>query len=124
MAKGYSHQEDIDYTKTYAHMTRLEAIRIFLSFVAHSNMKLYQMDVKSTFLNGLIQEEVYDEQLPGLESNTHPNHVFKLNKALCGLKQAPQAWYKNKVLSFCKMTLKEKKWTQLCSVRTTTHSLY
>ena len=56
-------------------------------------MKLYQMDVKSVFLNGLIQEKVYVEQTPGFENETLFEHVFKLNKALYGLKQAPRAWY-------------------------------
>ena len=64
-------------------------------FVAHSNMKLYKMNVKSTFLNGLIQEEVYVEQPLGYESDTLPHHVFKLNQTLYGLKQAPRAWYEN-----------------------------
>ena len=62
-------------------------------------MKLYQMDVKSVFLNGLIQEEVYVEQPPRFESETFPQHVFKLNKALNGLQQAPRAWYE-KLSSF------------------------
>jgi len=59
-------------------------------------MKLYQIDVKITFLNGLIQEEVFVEQPPRFESETLPQHVFKLNKALCGLKQVPRALYKKK----------------------------
>ena len=62
-------------------------------------MKLYQMDVKNTFLNGLIQEEVYVEQPQGFESGTLPHHVLKLNKALYGLKQAPITWYE-KLSSF------------------------
>ena len=76
VVKGYSQQECIDYKETYAHVARLETIRILLSFAAHSNMNLYQMDVKSAFLNELILEEVYVEQPLGLESDTFPQHVF------------------------------------------------
>jgi len=95
VAKGYSQQEGIDSKETYAPIAHLEAICILLSFVAYSNMKLYQIDVKkNTFLNGLIQEEVYVKQPPWFESETFPQHVFKLNKALYGLKKASRAWYK------------------------------
>ena len=88
MAKGYSQQEGINYTKTFAPNARLEAIRILLSFDAHHGM-MYQMDVKKAFLNGLIKEEVYVGQIPGFESSIYPHHVFKLNKALYGLKESP-----------------------------------
>ena len=74
-------------------MARLEAIRILLAFACYMGFKLFQMDVKSAFLNGFIKEEVYVEQPPGFESFEKPNHVFKLLKALYGLKQAPRAWY-------------------------------
>jgi len=93
VAKRYSQQKGIDYKETYEHVAHLEAIQILLSFGARSNIKLCQMDVKSAFLNGLIQEEVYVEQYLGFESDTLPYHVLKLNKALYGLKQAPIAWY-------------------------------
>ena len=99
VAKGYSQQEGIDYKETFAPVAHLEAIPILLSFATYRNIKLYQMDVKNTFLNGLIQEEVYIEQPPRFESETFPQHVFKLNKALYGLKQAPRAWYE-KLSSF------------------------
>lgn len=89
--QGYSQQEGIDYTKTYALVACLEAICILLSFVAHTKIRLYQMDIKSTFLDGFLQEEVYVKQPPRFESNIFPQHVFKLNKALYGLKQAPRA---------------------------------
>ena len=90
--KGYSQQEGIDYTKTFIDIGCLEAICILISFASHTKMRLYQMDIKRTYLNGVIQE-VYVEQPPGFKSNTFPHHVFKLYKALYGLKQAPRAWY-------------------------------
>ena len=72
---------------------RIEAIRILIAFAAYMEFKLYQMDVKSVFLNGYLKEEVYVMQPPGFENTEFPNHVFKLDKALYGLKQAPRAWY-------------------------------
>ena len=97
VSKGYSPQEGIDYKETNAHVACLEAIQILLSFVTHSNMMLYQMDVKITFLNKLTPEEVYVEQPPRFDIFSH--HAFKLNKTLYGLKQAPSAWYE-KLSSF------------------------
>ncbi len=93
VAQGYNQQEGIDFTETFAPVARLEAIRILLAFAAHKNIILYQMDVKSAFLNGFIEEEVYVRQPPGFEHHTLTDHVFKLKKALYGLKQAPRAWY-------------------------------
>ena len=93
MAQGYNQQEGIDYEETFAPVARLEAIRMLLAFACHKNFILYQMDVKSAFLNGFINEEVYVEQPPGFGSFNFPNHVFKLKKALYGLKQAPRSWY-------------------------------
>ncbi|WP_264802584.1 reverse transcriptase domain-containing protein, partial [Bacillus sp. CN2] len=93
VAKGYSQKEGIDYEETFAPVARLEAIRILLAFAASKGFKLFQMDVKSAFLNGYIEEEVYVQQPPGFENPKFPNHVFKLHKALYGLKQAPRAWY-------------------------------
>ena len=74
-------------------MARLESIRILLALAASKGFKLFQMDVKSAFLNGFIEEEVYVKQPPGFENPKFPNCVFKLQKALYGLKQAPRAWY-------------------------------
>jgi hypothetical protein len=77
----------------YAPVARLEAIRILLAYTCAHNIELYQMDVKSAFLNGYINGLVYVEQPPGFEDDKKPNHVYKLKKALYGLKQAPRAWY-------------------------------
>jgi len=71
----------------------VEVIRIFLAYSCHKNFKVYQMDVKSTFLNGDLEEEVYMEQPEGFSLTDNPNYVCKLKKALYGLKQAPRAWY-------------------------------
>jgi hypothetical protein len=93
MAKGYSQVEGLDFGETYAPVARLESIRMLLAYATYHGFKLYQMDVKSAFLNGPIKEEVYVEQPPGFEDSEYPNHVYKLSKALYGLKQAPRAWY-------------------------------
>ena len=93
VVQGYTQIEGIDFEKTFAPVARLEAIRITLTFASYKNFKLFQMDVKSAFLNGFIEEEVYVEQLPGFVDPIHPNFIFKLDKALYGLKQAPRAWY-------------------------------
>ena len=100
VAKGYNQEEGIDYEETFAPVTRLEAIRILLAFASMKGFKLYQMDVKSAFLNGYIKEEVYVEQPPGFEDHKHPNHVYRLKKTLYGLKQAPRAWYERPA-AFC-----------------------
>ena len=85
--------EVIDFDETFAPVARLEAIRIFLGYANHNNILLYQMDVKSAFLDDKIEEEVYVAQPPGFEDPKFPDHVYRLNKALYGLKQAPRAWY-------------------------------
>nr|GFB62659.1 retrovirus-related Pol polyprotein from transposon TNT 1-94 [Tanacetum cinerariifolium] len=74
-------------------IARIEAIRLFLAYVAHKDFTVYQMDVKTTFLNGILKEEVYVGQPPGFFSKQYPNHVYALDKALYGLKQAPRAWH-------------------------------
>ncbi|GKD77322.1 retrovirus-related pol polyprotein from transposon TNT 1-94 [Tanacetum coccineum] len=85
---GYNQQEGIDYDETFAPVARLKAIRIFLAFTTYMNFTVYQMDVKTAFLNGKLKEEVYVKQPLGFESTKFPNHVCKLDKALYGLKQA------------------------------------
>nr|GEZ76027.1 retrovirus-related Pol polyprotein from transposon TNT 1-94 [Tanacetum cinerariifolium] len=82
-----------DFEETFAPVARLEPIRIFLAFAAHMNMVVYQMDMKTVFLNGNLREEVYVSQPDGFLDPDNPNHVYKLKKALYGLKQAPHAWY-------------------------------
>ncbi|WVZ80761.1 hypothetical protein U9M48_028214 [Paspalum notatum var. saurae] len=93
VAQGFTQVEGLDFGETYALVARLESIQILISFAMHHNFKLYQMDVKSAFLNGTIQELVYVEQPSGFEDPKNPHHVYKLHKALYGLKQAPRAWY-------------------------------
>jgi hypothetical protein len=90
VAQGYSQVEGLDFRETFAHVARLEAIRILLAFATSNRFKLYQMDVKSAFLNGAMQEEVYVRQPPGFESLKYPDRVCKFSKALYELKQAPR----------------------------------
>jgi hypothetical protein len=85
VVKGYSQVEGLDCDKTFALVARLESIHILLAYATRNSFKLYQMNVKSAFLNGPIKEEVYVEQPPIFESEEHPNHIYKLYKALYGL---------------------------------------
>nr|GEU78937.1 retrovirus-related Pol polyprotein from transposon TNT 1-94 [Tanacetum cinerariifolium] len=98
VACGYRQEEGIDFEESFAPVARLEAIRIFLAYAAHKNMVVYQMDVKTVFLNGNLREEVYVSQPNGFVDQDNPNHVCKLKKALYGLKQAPRAWSGNDLL--------------------------
>jgi hypothetical protein len=93
VAQGFSQVEGLDFGETFVPVARLEAIRILLAFATSKGFKLYQMDVKSAFLNGVIQQEVFVRQPPGFKNPKYPNRVYKLSKALYGLKQAPRAWY-------------------------------
>nr|GEZ39291.1 retrovirus-related Pol polyprotein from transposon TNT 1-94 [Tanacetum cinerariifolium] len=93
VAQGYNQQEEIDYDETYAPIARLESIRILLAYACALDFRLFQMDVKSAFLNGFINEEVYVAQPPGFINFAKPNHVYRLKKALYEIKQAPKAWY-------------------------------
>ena len=93
IAQGYTQVERIDFDETFAPVARLESIRILLVIASYLNFKLYQMDVKSAFLNGMLQKEVYVEQSKGFVDPHRPNDVYKLKRALYGLKQAPRAWY-------------------------------
>ncbi|GKE88736.1 retrovirus-related pol polyprotein from transposon TNT 1-94, partial [Tanacetum coccineum] len=93
VARGYRQEEGIDFEVSFAPVARLEAIRIFLAFAAHMNMVIYQMDMKTAFLNGNLREEVYVSQPDRFVNPDKSNYVYKLKKALYGLKQAPRAWY-------------------------------
>jgi hypothetical protein len=93
VCKGYAQVEGQDFDQNFAPVAILEAIEMFLAYSCHKNFKVYLMDVKSTFLNGDLEEEVYMEQPEGLSLTDNPDYVFKLKKYLYGLKQAPRAWY-------------------------------
>jgi hypothetical protein len=93
VAKGYSQVEGLDFDEIYTPVARLESIRILLAYATYHGFKLYQMDVKSAFLNGPIKEEVYVEQPHVFEDSEYSTHVCKLSMALYGLKQVPRAWY-------------------------------
>src|SRR6266542_4100356 len=92
VAQGFTQIEGLNFGETYAPVVRLESIRILIAFATHHNFKLYQMDVKSAFLNGPIQELVFVEQPLGFEDPFMPNHVYKIHKALYGLKEAHREW--------------------------------
>ena len=93
VCRGYAQVEGQDFDETFAPVTRLESIRMFLTYASHKNFKVYQMDVKSAFLNGDLEEEFYIDKLEGFQLTDNPDNVCKLKKALYGLKQAPKAWY-------------------------------
>ncbi|GJZ22237.1 retrovirus-related pol polyprotein from transposon TNT 1-94 [Tanacetum coccineum] len=93
VSKGYSQKEGIDFEDSFAPVARLEAVRLFIAYAAHKSFPVYQMDVKTTFLNGPLKEEVYVNQPDGFGDPYHPDQVYHLKKALYGLKHAPRAWY-------------------------------
>ncbi|GKE01285.1 putative ribonuclease H-like domain-containing protein, partial [Tanacetum coccineum] len=93
VAQGYTQEEGIDYDEVYALVARIEAIRLFLAYASFMDFTVYQMDVKSAFLYGTIEEEVYVSQPPGFVDLEFPNRVYKVEKALHGLHQALRAWY-------------------------------
>nr|GFB13577.1 retrovirus-related Pol polyprotein from transposon TNT 1-94 [Tanacetum cinerariifolium] len=92
-ANGYAQEEGIDIEESFASVARLEAVRIFVAYAAHNSFPIYQMDVKTAFLNGPLNEEVYVAQPDGFVDPDHQEKVYRLRKALYGLKQAPRAWY-------------------------------
>nr|GEW74782.1 retrovirus-related Pol polyprotein from transposon TNT 1-94 [Tanacetum cinerariifolium] len=93
VAQGHRQEEGIDYDEVFAPVARIEAIRLFLAFASYMGFMVYQMDVKSAFLYGEIEEEVYVTQPKGFEDPHNPKHVYRVVKALYGLYQAPRAWY-------------------------------
>ncbi|GKE71373.1 retrovirus-related pol polyprotein from transposon TNT 1-94 [Tanacetum coccineum] len=88
-------EKGIDFEESFDPVARLEAVRMFVDFAAHKNITIFQMDVKTAFLNGLLKEEVYVSQPDRFVDPDFPYHVYKLKKSLFGLKQAPRAWYDN-----------------------------
>ncbi|GKF25195.1 putative ribonuclease H-like domain-containing protein, partial [Tanacetum coccineum] len=93
VAQGYTQEEGIDYDEVFALVSRIKAIRLFLAYASFKDFVVYQMDVKSAFLYGKIEDEVYVCQPPGFEDPEFPDRVYKVEKALYGLHQAPKAWY-------------------------------
>ncbi|GKD77496.1 retrovirus-related pol polyprotein from transposon TNT 1-94 [Tanacetum coccineum] len=93
VAQGFRQEEGIDFEESFAPVARIKAICIFVANAANKNMMIYQMDVKTAFLNGELKEEVYVSQPEGFVDQDNPSHVYKLKKAIYGLKQAPRAWY-------------------------------
>nr|GEU89663.1 ribonuclease H-like domain-containing protein [Tanacetum cinerariifolium] len=93
VVRGYRQEKGIDFEESFAPVARIEAIRIFLAYVAHKSFTVFQMDVKTAFLHGSLKEVVYVCQPQGFIDADHPSHVYKLKKALYGLKQALRAWY-------------------------------
>ncbi|GKD94933.1 retrovirus-related pol polyprotein from transposon TNT 1-94 [Tanacetum coccineum] len=93
VVRGYRQEEGIDFEESFASVARMEAIMIFLAYVAHKSFTVFQMDMKTAFLHGTLKEDVYVCQPKGFIDVDHPSHVYKLKKALYGLKQAPRAWY-------------------------------
>jgi hypothetical protein len=93
VAQSFSHVEGLDFRETFAPVAHLGTIRILLAFATSKGFKLYQINMKIVFLNGVIQEEVFVRQPLGFENPKYLNRVYKLSQALYGLKQAPRAWY-------------------------------
>nr|GFB52886.1 Gag-Pol polyprotein [Tanacetum cinerariifolium] len=92
VAKGYAQEEGIDFEESFATVARLEAVWIFIAYAAHKYFPIYQMDVKTAFFNGPLKEEVYVAQPDGFVDPDHPEKVYRIRKALYGLKKAPRAW--------------------------------
>nr|GEZ90829.1 retrovirus-related Pol polyprotein from transposon TNT 1-94 [Tanacetum cinerariifolium] len=93
VVRGYRQEEGINFEESFAPVTRMKAIRIFLAYATHKSFSVFQMDVKTAFLHGSLKEDVHVCQPKGFIDADHPSHVYKLKKALYGLKQAPKAWY-------------------------------
>ncbi|CAM8904873.1 unnamed protein product [Rhodiola kirilowii] len=112
VAQGYTQIEGIDFDETFAPVARLEATHLLLALACHLKFWLFQMDVKSAFLNGFLNEKVYFAQPKGFEDPHHPAHVYRLKKALYGLKQAPQVCYERLTFFSSIMDMCEGEWTR------------
>ncbi|GKA34015.1 putative ribonuclease H-like domain-containing protein [Tanacetum coccineum] len=110
VAQGYTQEEGIDYDEVFAHVARIEAIMLFLAYASYMDFVVYEMDVKNAFLYGKIEEEVYVCQPLGFEDPEFPNKVYRVEKALYGLHQAPRAWYET--LSTYLLENGFKRWTK------------
>jgi hypothetical protein len=93
VAKGFTQKEGIDYNETFSPVSKKDSLRIIMALVAHFGLELHQMDVKTTFLNGDLEEKVYMKQPEGFVSENQSNLVCKLNKSIYGLKQSSRQWY-------------------------------
>jgi hypothetical protein len=124
VAKGHSQVEGFDFDETCALVARLESIQILLAYATYHGFKLYQMDVKIAFLNGPIKEEVYVEQPPGFEDSEYHSHVYKLSKALHGLKQPEEHGMNARETFLLLMVSKPEKLTLLSSLKTIVKDLF
>ncbi|CAM8987579.1 unnamed protein product [Rhodiola kirilowii] len=114
VAQGYTQIEGVDFDETFAPVARLEAIRLLLALACLLKFKLFQMDVKSAFLNGVLNEEVYVAQPKGFEDPHHPEYVYHLKKALYGLKQAPEPGMSGLLSSWLLMAMCEEESIRRC----------
>ncbi|CAL9015740.1 unnamed protein product, partial [Prunus brigantina] len=119
VVKGYAQKPGIDFNETFAHVARLDTIRTLIALAAQKGWKLYQLDVKSAFLNGVLKEEVYVDQPDGFVTTNYEDKVYKLKKALYGLKQAPRAWYEeiNSYLVSCGYVRSTSEATLYCKTK-------
>ncbi|KAK6150694.1 hypothetical protein DH2020_015626 [Rehmannia glutinosa] len=123
VAQGYTQVEGVDFDETFAPVARIESNRLLLAIACHLGLTLHQMDVKSAFLNGILDEKAYVEQPKGFEDPYKPNHVFKLKKALYGLKQAPRAWYGRLTEHLLQMGFKRGEVDKTLFIQRTNHSI-
>nr|GEU85541.1 retrotransposon protein, putative, unclassified [Tanacetum cinerariifolium] len=119
VANGYAQEKGIDFKESFAPVARLEAVRIFVAYAAHKSFPIYQIDVKTTFLNGPLKEEVYVAQPDEFVDPDHPEKVYRLRKALYGLQQAPRAWY-DELLKF----LTSKGFTKGLQIHQSPHGIF
>nr|GFB87590.1 putative ribonuclease H-like domain-containing protein [Tanacetum cinerariifolium] len=108
VAQGHIQEEGIDYDEVFTPVARIKAIRLFLAYASFMGFTVYQMDVKSAFLYGTIDEEVYVMQPPGFHDPAYPAKVYKVEKAMYGLHQAPRAWYDLQILLWIRRILGER----------------